>query len=176
MSSVTGANSMVEIVFWIGITTPLSCSTAVRSSAGESPFLGAELLRGNTTRFALYAFRRFTLAWRLSRLRFLRRWSTEMPMVGATLEAIPASCSQPVLPRVSVLVHRRSAGNSCGKHETLLAHSSTGGTFRCISAPQAAIYTTTKCPKINPRYHASERMQSVAAITVGTVLSATGLL
>jgi hypothetical protein len=38
-----------------------------------------------------YALRRATLACRPSRLRLRRRWSTEMPMVGASFTEMPAS-------------------------------------------------------------------------------------
>lgn len=91
MSLVILPYSIVGAVVWMGMTVPMTCWTAASSSAGESPAFGADELRGNTTRLALYAFSLLTLACRLSKQRLRRRWSTAMPMVGATLEGMPAS-------------------------------------------------------------------------------------
>lgn len=46
---------------------------------------------GKTTNFCLYVFKRRTLVWNPSRERFLLRWSTEIPMVGASFLGIPAA-------------------------------------------------------------------------------------
>lgn len=46
---------------------------------------------GKTTSLALYVLSLWTLAWRLSKERFLRRWSTAMPIVGASFLGIAAA-------------------------------------------------------------------------------------
>jgi len=46
---------------------------------------------GKTTNLALYVFSLWTLVWRPSKERFLRRWSTAIPIVGASFFGIPAA-------------------------------------------------------------------------------------
>lgn len=67
---------------------------ALTSSTEESPFLVAlvPVRRGKTMRRSRYSLRRWTLAFRDSSERFWRRGSTEIPMVGASLRGMPASC------------------------------------------------------------------------------------
>lgn len=72
--------------------TTLSSVAALTSSADESSFLCWPDLRGKRIKRALYDLRRATLALRDSCEWFVRRGSTEIPIVGASLRAIPASC------------------------------------------------------------------------------------
>jgi len=46
---------------------------------------------GNTTSLERYSLRRSTLRSKPSAERFLRRWSTQMPMVGASVLEMPAA-------------------------------------------------------------------------------------
>jgi hypothetical protein len=63
------------------------------SSLVASPFFCCPALRGKRMRRARYSLRRATLAERDSVERFWRRGSTEIPIVGASLRGIPASCA-----------------------------------------------------------------------------------
>lgn len=65
---------------------------AATSSAEASSFLYWPLLRGKRIKRLLNSWRRATLAVRDSWETFLRRASTEMPIVGASLRGMPASC------------------------------------------------------------------------------------
>ena len=62
------------------------------SSLDASSFLCLPSLRGKRMRRERYSFRRATLTERDSVERFWRRESTEIPIVGASLRGIPASC------------------------------------------------------------------------------------
>jgi hypothetical protein len=63
------------------------------SAASESPALGLAVRRGKRIRDALYALRRLELSARDSSLRLRRRWSTAIPIVGASFLEMPAALS-----------------------------------------------------------------------------------
>ena len=77
-----------------GIIGPRCCSpSAGMSSCDASPGAGFLAdLRGNRIRFSRYALRRSALRVSDSSHRFVRRWSTAMPMVRAKRGGMPAAC------------------------------------------------------------------------------------
>lgn len=72
----------------IAINKDIICISFVTSL---SPCLGLLAFLGKTINLLLYSFSLCTFAWRDSADLFFLLWSTEIPMVGATLREMPAA-------------------------------------------------------------------------------------
>merc|ERR1719149_282308 len=100
-------------VFW---------ATFCNSDFGVSPFLTLFLpdLRGKISNFDLYNLRRSTFSFKLSVHLFLRRWSTEIPIVRASFGAILAALSSAnvkPLPSLSFMLYRCVGGCTTGRNK-----------------------------------------------------------
>ena len=108
---------------------------------------------GKTTNLTLYVLSRLTFSWRLSKHRFLRRWSTAIPMVGASFLEIPAACSS--TRKSDDCIHSKYTSEKryktypC-KNSSLLVYNSISST-RPIDTPNTGHRMTTRKRCVSPR-------------------------